>query len=198
MFSFLSGFCLKYILVTGAKIQPGANIGRGLKVIKFYPEQSCWAADGEWFHADPGTWSFIHNVAHLIGARSVRNICLGLGAFTHKLMLKKEKTSMRGEKKDYSIILSYAWWDIYNAVTTISLLFHFYMKKIIIYLTKIHFLFHSNQSRCLIVTSLRTVKGHSMSRGLTLLILSNNTMLNYFVKNREREPIEMFFFPRRK
>lgn len=150
MFSFLSGFCLKYILVTGAKIHPGANIVRGLKVIKFYPEQSSWAADGEWFHADPGTWSFIHNVAHPIGARSVRNICLGLGAFTHKLMLKKEKTSMRGEKKDYSIILSYAWWDIYNALTTISLLFHFYMKKIIIYLTKIHFLFHSNQSRCLI------------------------------------------------
>ena len=107
MFSFLSGFCLKYILVTEAKIHPGANIGRGLKVIKFYPEQSRWAADGERFHADPGTWSFIHNVAHPIGARSVRNICLGLGAFTHKLMLKNEKTSVRGEKKDYSIMLSY-------------------------------------------------------------------------------------------
>lgn len=36
MFSFLSAFCLKYSLVTEVKLHPGANTGRGLKVIKFY------------------------------------------------------------------------------------------------------------------------------------------------------------------
>lgn len=67
MFSFLSGFCLKYNLVTEVKLHPGANTGRVLKVIKFYSEPSLWAADGEWFHVDPSAQFFVYSVAHPIG-----------------------------------------------------------------------------------------------------------------------------------
>lgn len=63
MFSFLSGSCLKYSPVTKAKVHPGANIGRRIKVIKKVlpgaePLGSRWTVSQ--VHADPGTSSFIY------------------------------------------------------------------------------------------------------------------------------------------